>query len=102
MILIVNHLITGEVWERISDWDGSQRKKHLDKQRKQQEKDEMEGCTFDIATSISANPETGFGGRSAKLVDHMVKNLPAGQEAATNRFDALYNDARQRQLRIER
>lgn len=107
-----------QVWERIRDWDGSDRKKHLEAERKQQEEAEMEACTFDIGTSIAQNPETGFGGRSAKLVKTMVAN--AGEaviesvclidclcdwysvfQVPTSRFDALYNDARQRQLRIE-
>lgn len=91
----------GEVWERISDWDGSQRKKHLQDMRKQQEGDEMAECTFDIGASIAENPEMGFGGRSSKLVHQMMAKLPPGQEVAGNRFEALYNDARQRQLRIE-
>lgn len=91
----------GEIWERISDWDGSQRKKHLEEMRKQQEGDEMAQCTFDIGASIAENPEMGFGGRSSKLVHQMMAKLPPGQEVASNRFEALYNDARQRQLRIE-
>lgn len=89
----------GEVWERICDWDGQQRKQHLQDMRKEQVNAEMEGCTFDIAASIQQNPETGYGGRSMKLVNSMVAQ--AGHEAAPNRFEALYQDAKQRQHRVE-
>jgi hypothetical protein len=59
----------------------------------------MEGCTFDSAASIATNPEMGYGSRSSKLVNTMV--MQVGHHTATNRFEALFEDAKQRQHRVE-
>jgi len=88
-----------EVWERICDWDGAERKEKVEKIKKEHVNAEMDACTFDIAASIATNPETGNGKRSTKLVNNMVSQ--AGHDSASNRFEALYQDAQQRQLRVE-
>merc|ERR1712166_114899 len=88
-----------EVWERICDWDGAERKEKVEKIKKDHVNAEMDACTFDIAASIATNPETGNGKRSTKLVNNMVSQ--AGHDSASNRFEALYQDAQQRQLRVE-
>eukprot|EP00658_Telonema_sp_P-2_P029740 TRINITY_DN22571_c0_g1_i1.p1 TRINITY_DN22571_c0_g1~~TRINITY_DN22571_c0_g1_i1.p1 ORF type:complete len:489 (+),score=163.92 TRINITY_DN22571_c0_g1_i1:161-1627(+) len=93
--------VGNELWERICDWDGTQRKKHLTEMRKQRDVEDLEACTFDIKSSIAADPEAGFGGRSSRLVDKMTSSVAPGHEIPGSRFEALYNDARQRQLRIE-
>lgn len=82
----------------MKDWDGSEKKKKLDELRKQQAAEELKDCTFDIKATISMSEEMGHGARSQKLVNRLVED--AGQEQG-DRFEALYADAKQRQLRTE-
>merc|ERR1711966_484489 len=82
----------------MKDWDGTEKKKRLDEMRKKQAEDEMAECTFDIATTIQNSHDMGYGQRSGKLINQLVRD--AGEEDG-DRFEALYNDAKQRQLRTE-
>lgn len=82
----------------MKDWDGSEKKKRLDDMRKRQAESEMSECTFDVGATIAQSEEMGFGQRSQKLVNKLVQD--SGEEEA-DRFEALYSDAKQRQLRTE-
>jgi len=80
----------------MKDWDGAERKKRLEEARKKQLEDELSDCTFDIRAKISSTREMGYGNRSAKLVAKLE-----GEAPEEDRFEALYMDAKQRQLRTE-
>jgi hypothetical protein len=83
----------------MQDWDGKEKKKRLEKLRRQQAEDEMAECTFDVKTTIANSEDMGHGARSKKLVDRMVNE--AGEQNNGDRFEALYSDAKSRQLRTE-
>jgi len=94
----ISKMASGMSSRVMKDWDGQERKKRLDELRKKQAADEMAECTFDIKATIAQSEEMGFGARSNKLVTKLVQD--AGQEEG-DRFEVLYQDAKQRQLRTE-
>merc|ERR1712216_87706 len=58
----------------------------------------MSECSFDVKMTIQSSEEFGYGARSEKLVKQLVQDA-GGEER--DRFEALYQDAKQRQLRTE-